>query len=462
MTERSIEVAVLGAGVAGLAAALDLRAHGTDVVLLEAGALPGGVMRTDRIGAYRVERGPNLFRVSAEAGAFLDRHGLGGTLLAAAPEARLRSLLVDGRLVAVPGTVGRAIATPLLSARGKLRALSEPFVARGDPTGESVADFVTRRLGREVLERAVAPFLVGVYAGDETQLGVEAVFPSLAEYERTSGSIGRGALTAARAARRTGGPARRRGSWSTREGTAGLARAMAEQLGGCLVLRSAAQAVSRDGAGFRIEGGAGAWRARGVIVALPSWSAAAVLQPMDPDLASGLARIRYASLASVAVGVDPRTAREPVRGVGFLVPRREGLDLLGALFTSRVFPDRAPAGRELLTCLFGGARWPAAVDASDDALLSRAAEGLERAIGLRAPPEAVAVTRWPQAVPQPGREHPRLVASLRERAARAGALRLAGSYLDGVGVSDALVSGVRAAAELRARMNPASAVTQSG
>ncbi|HVH07680.1 MAG TPA: protoporphyrinogen oxidase [Myxococcota bacterium] len=450
MGSSDIDVAVLGAGIAGLAAALELRAAGRDVVVLEAEAAPGGVLRTERTGGYTIERGPNLFRVSGEADTFLARHGAAGVLLPAGPESGVRSLLVRGHLVEAPASLAGAIATPLLSARGKLRVLAEPFVPRGSAQGESVAEFVARRLGVEALERAVAPALVGVYAGDETQLGAEAVFPALTAYERSHGSIARGALAAARAARRAGTHAARRGSWSTREGTAGLARALAERLGGAIALGTAARALAKDGGGFAIETDGGTRRARALIVALPAFCAADLLRSLDVELAEGLARIAYAPLASLALALDPPAMREPVRGIGFLVPRAEGLELLGALFPSRVFPDRAPAGRELAAALLGGARWPGAVDAPDDALLARAHAGLDRALGLRGAPELLGVARWPRAVPQPGREHPRLVADLRARAARLGALRLAGGYLDGVAVAAALVSGVRAAAELPA------------
>ena len=301
-----VDVAVLGAGIAGLAAALELRAAGREVVVLEAEAAPGGVLRTERTGGYTIERGPNLFRVSGEADAFLARHGAAGVLLPAGPESGVRSLLVRGRLVEVPASLAGAIGTPLLSARGKLRVLAEPFVPRGSAQGESVAEFVARRLGVEALERAVAPALVGVYAGDETQLGAEAVFPALTAYERSHGSIARGALAAARAARRAGAHAARRGSWSTREGTAGLARALAERLGGAIALGTAARAIAKDGGGFAIETDGGTRRARALIVALPAFCAADLVRSLDVELADGLARIAYAPLASLALALDPR------------------------------------------------------------------------------------------------------------------------------------------------------------
>ncbi len=444
-----VEVAVIGAGVAGLAAALELSAGGAEVAVLEAGAAPGGALQSESAGGFLFERGANAFQVKPAALAFLRRHGLADRLLEAGPEARLRYLLRESGLEAVPTSLAGALRTPLLSVRGKLRALGEPFVPRGDAAHESVAAFVSRRLGQEVLDGLVAPFLIGVYAGDETRLGAEAVFPALVGFERERGSIARGALAAARdRARPRGLP----GSWSLREGLGALGRAMAERLGERVALGARAEALAREGTGFRIEwGGArsGGLRARSVVLALPAHRAPPLVRSLDPELAEGLARVEYAPLASVGVAVDPAAARVPIRGFGFLVPRASGLDLLGALFTSRVFPGRAPAGRELLTCMLGGARWPGAPEAPDDALLARVGEGLERALGLSGAPEAVAFARWARAVPQPDRDHPRLVARLRELAERAGPLRLAGGYLDGVAVADAMASGVRAADALR-------------
>jgi oxygen-dependent protoporphyrinogen oxidase len=431
VASADVEIAVIGAGIDGLAAGAARQRRG--VAVFEAGGAPGGVLRSERIGGWLVERGPALFRLTPGAAVFLASRGLLGELVRAGPEARIRALLVDGRLVPVPSGLASAVATPLLSARGKLRVLAEPFVRRGDPTVESVAEFVARRLGREALERLVAPFLVGVYAGDETRLGAEAVFPQLAAYERASGSIARGALASARRGGRT--PAAWTGSFSTRDGVAGLARAVAEQLGSRLHLRTPVLGVAREGDALRLETPAGAWRARRAVVALPAWRAADLLRPLDAELGAGLAAIEYAPIASVALGIDAGRAR----GVGFLVPAREKLDLLGALFTSRVFPDRAPPGRDLATCLLGGARWPGAAEADDRELVARATAGLDRALAIGSA-ETIAITRWPHAIPQPGRDHPARVKQLRERAARAG-VALAGGYLFGVSVANALDSG---------------------
>jgi oxygen-dependent protoporphyrinogen oxidase len=440
----AVEVAVVGAGVAGLGAALALQAAGREVAVLEAGDAPGGVLRTETREGYTFERGPNALQLKPAALAFLERHGLARELVGAGPEARQRALFTGGRLEPVPTGLGAALRTPLLSARGKLRVLAEPFVPRGDGGGESVAGFVTRRLGPEALERLVAPFLVGVYAGDEAQLGAEAVFPALVGYERAHGSIARGALAAARDAAR---PRGRPGSWSGPAGLGGFARALAAPLGERLALGSAVVAFGRDRPGFALETAGGrALRARAVVLAVPAHAAAPLLRPLDAEAADLLAAVAYAPLVSAALGVDPTVTREPIRGFGFLVPKDTRLELLGVLFMSRVFPGRAPPGRELLTAMIGGARWPGAVDAPDDVLGARLAAGLERTLGLRDAPGPLALTRWRAAVPQPGPDHPRLVARLRERVSALGSLRLAGAYLDGVSVADALASGPAAAA----------------
>jgi oxygen-dependent protoporphyrinogen oxidase len=151
---------------------------------------------------------------------------------------------------------------------------------------------------------------------------------------------------------------------------------------------------------------------------------------------------------SVALALEADATDRALAGFGFLVPRDLGLDLLGALFMSRLFARRAPAGSELVTAMIGGLRWPGALDAPDDTLLARVNEGLDRALGLRQAPRALAITRWARAVPQPGPGHPAAVRAIRERLRRFPPIALAGACWDGVALGEALASGARAAAAL--------------
>lgn len=449
------DFAVVGAGPAGLAAASALRAAGREVVALEAAPRAGGAAWSERTAGYLLERGANTFRCGPAALAFLRAAGLEGRLLAASPAGRERFLLRGGRLVPVPLGPGAFARTPLLSARGKARLLAEPFVRRGDPRGETVAAFAARRLGAEAVEALIGPFLTGVYAGDERRLGAEAVFPSLVEAERRSGSIVRGLLAGAFA---RGRPRGRPGSWSAAEGLGELAGALAAGLGPALRLAAKVSRIGFEDPVYRLEieaeSGPATVRARGLVLALPAPLAAGLLAPLAPEAAEALGAVEYAPVASVSLGVAADTLRTPVRGFGFLVPRGEADALLGCLYPSELFPGRAPAGHALLTLLAGGTRRPEAVELPDDRLHAALLADLDGALGLRGEPARLAVTRWPRAVAQPGPEHPRQVAGARARLARFPRLALAGASYDGVAFGDALASGAAAAARLLGEESP--------
>jgi oxygen-dependent protoporphyrinogen oxidase len=446
-----IDAVVVGAGVAGLAAALELQDAGCEVSVIDPSDRPGGVMRTDHVSGYVIERGPNTLQVGAPMLDFLRRRNLDEILLMASPVSRLRMVYRQGELVPVPMSPVALVRTPLLGAASKLRLLAEPFVRRGPPEGESVAEFVARRLGRGVVTGLVGPFLTGVYAGDEEQLGARAVFGQLVELEQRFGSLTAGALLGSLGRRR---PRGLRGSFSTQEGLGPFARRLADRLAEPPALGSRVARIAADAGRWRVDvagpNGARTLSAGRVVMACPAFAAAEILRGVDGEVADALEGIDYAPIVSIPVGVDPADAAAEIEGFGFLVAREEGLGLLGCLFMSRLFPSRAPPGRELLQCMVGGVRWRDSIDEPDDVLLERLASDLERTLGLRSPIAPLAVTRWERAVPQPDREHVGRLAWVRSRLRETPGLALAGSYVDGVGVSDALASGIAAAAELLA------------
>jgi oxygen-dependent protoporphyrinogen oxidase len=453
VSDSEADVVVVGGGIAGLAAGCELQRLGLEVLVCEASPTPGGVIQSVRDGDYLYERGPNTFRVSAPFASLLEHHGAAAQLVAAAPTSRERFLLRDERLLAVPLGPGALVTTPLLSTRGKLRLLAEPFVARGDGSDESVAEFITRRLGREVCEQLVGPFLVGVYAGDEQRLGAEAVFPSLVGFERSHGSIVRGALASALSRSRERG---RPGIYSGAEGASALVKPLAAALGPRLLVGTRVRGLGREGSGWRLElsvlGGSEVVGCRGLVLAAQAPQSAELLAPLDAAAGALLAEIEYAPVATVALGVDPAGAARPVRGFGFLVPGAPLEPLLGCLFMSQLFPGRAPAGRETLACMMGGLRRPEVVEESDDELAARSAETVSRWLGLRGEVRALGVARWPRAVPQPDPAHPRRMRALRDRLAALPPVALAGAYVAGVSVPDSAVSGATAAAELDRRL----------
>jgi oxygen-dependent protoporphyrinogen oxidase len=448
VTAPEVGAFVVGAGIAGLAAALELQSATREILVIDASDRPGGMLRTDHVSGYVVERGPNTVQVKAPMLALLRRLELDNRLIPAEPESRTRYLYQDGSLQRVPLSPLALARSPLLSGRAKLRLLAEPFLRRGDASNESVAEFMGRRLGTEVVTRLVGPFLTGLYAGNEQQLGADAVFPGLTDLERRHRSLVIGGLLSV--ARR--GPRGLRGTYSTVDGLGPFAR----HLSGLLVeppsLGTRVTAIRLEGHHWQVSvaGATGTqrFRTRRVVIATPAYDAAEILTGVGSQISDILASIEYAPIVSVPLGVDPEQVREPIAGFGFLVPREAGLSLLGCLFMSRLFPNRAPQGSELLQCMLGGVRWREAVELPDEVVIQQAIGDLETTMGLRAEPKRLGVARWRRAIPQPGRDHVRQIAALREALGKLPGIALAGAYLDGVGVSDSLASGLRAAREV--------------
>lgn len=438
----------MGGGIAGLAAAVELQRSVSDVLVLDASDRPGGVMRTDHVDGYVIERGPNTFQVKAPMLEVLRRDGLDAALVAAAPASRHRFLYHAGALVRAPMSPVALLGTPLLSRKAKLRLLTEPFRRRGDGPAETVAEFAGRRLGPEVVENLLGPFLTGVYAGDERELGASAVLGGLVELEQRVGSIALGG--AASLFRRR--PRGLRGIYSAGKGLGPFARALADQLVEPPALRNRVSGVRRDGDGWLVAtsgaGGENRLRAGRLVVAAPAREAGEILRGVSAEAADALDRIAYAPIVGVAVGLAPDDVRTPVRGFGFLVPRSADLRLLGCLYMSQLFKGRAPAGRELLQCMIGGRRWPDVLDLPDDAIAAQVLSDLDRVLGLKGEPSVLTVTRWPRAVPQPDRDHVKTIARIRALLADQPRLALAGSYLAGVGVPDTFASGLAAARQL--------------
>ncbi|MBV8201522.1 MAG: protoporphyrinogen oxidase [Acidobacteria bacterium] len=461
---------MLGAGMSGLAAARALARAGRRPLVLEAGDRPGGAMETAAWGGFLAELGPNTVQ---EAPALLElaaAAGCAGELIPAAAAAGRRFVVHRGRLVALPGGPRGLLATPLLSWRGKARLATEPWRRRGPGPHESLAAFFGRRLGSETLPLADAIGL-GVFAGDPEELAVGYAFSRAYSLEREHGSLVRGMLHAARRGSRAAGghPRASRRLIAYRGGFAELGRRLAEGLDvryGCAAL----QAI-RDGGGFRVLASRGERRlllaAPRLVSALPAAATAAVLAPLagvgsgfSATAAAGgpgsaapggaaagaeglaaIARIPHAPVAVVALGYERGQVLHPLDGFGFLAPHREERQILGCLFSSSLFPERAPGGRVLLTVMAGGRRRAPLVELPDAELVGLAHRELAELLGARGQPEPALVRRWQPGIPQPDARWPdaRQAASALERAHPG--LTILGNWLHGVGLPDCARAG---------------------
>jgi len=462
-------VVVMGAGLAGLAAAHRLSRLATEarrpveVVVLEARDRAGGAIWTDRRDGFVLEGGADSFITNKPQGVALCRElGLDDRLAGTEPHHRRSFVVRRGRLCPVPegfvlmapNRLGPLLTTPILSWRGKLRMLMDLVLpARDDDADESLAAFVRRRLGREALDRLVQPLVGGIYTADPNELSLRATLPQFPELERRHGSLIRGALRQARAARSADANASgaRYGLFATlADGMDALPAALVRSLPpGALRLNTAVRRVSRrEPAGpWAVELMSGATlEAAAVIVAAEAHAAARLLDAQDAELALQLRSVPYASSAIVQLGYRRDQVAHPLDGFGAVVPIVEGRSILAVSFTSVKFAGRAPAGHVLLRVFIGGATQPDLFDLDDDELAALARRELGELIGARGEPALTAVARHPRAMPQYTLGHLDRVAAIDRLAGRHPGLCLAGNAYGGVGIPDCIRSGWDAAA----------------
>jgi protoporphyrinogen/coproporphyrinogen III oxidase len=463
MSDEAREVVVIGAGISGLVCAYRLKRLGVDVVLLEKSERAGGVMRTDRVDEFLIERGPNSSQGTEELLALVEELGITGDLVEGDPKAPAY-VYFNKRLHPVPSGPGAFIKSNLLSARGKLRILMEPLVGvRRSNEEESVAAFARRRIGREAAERMVAPFVSGVYAGDAEALSVQAAFPRLVNLETGYGGLIRGTIAKAREARRAkksasavldkAAPTRRR-LVSFREGMGFLPETLAARLGEDLITGIAECGVRgrRTGENIMVEfsraGNFERISSKHVIIATPSSAASRMVAPISQELSRLLEEIPYPPLAIVYLAYNLETISTPLDGFGFLVAPSEGMNILGCVWNSSLFEGRAPARTALVTVFIGGARNPNAARLEDAELVSTAHSELQSALGISSEPQAVAITRYERAIPQYNLGHAARVQKVESLIEEIPGLRLIGNYLHGVSTGDCIKEADRVAKEV--------------
>jgi oxygen-dependent protoporphyrinogen oxidase len=438
---------VVGAGVAGLAAAVELRRAGRAVQVLEATEHIGGLAQSERCDGFLVERGPaSLSQPSPEVTGLLELAGLWRRRIPPLPSAAGRWTVRRSRLVPVPRSPLQLLRSSLLSPRGKLRLAGAlvPHAPRSG-TDESLGTFVSRRLGREALERLADPFQQGIFAGDPERLSVDHAFPGLRAMEAEHGSL-------LRAAVRGGGARRLMRSFPS--GIAELTATLAAQLPGGVRTGVAVQAARPDGDGWQVQLDDGSHlAARELLLAVPPRRLGMLRVEDQLNRAlENLTTMPSASLATVALGYSRSDVAHPLNGLGVLIPHSECRKALGILFSSSTFPDRAPEGHVLLTVLIGGVRQEALVRQSDAALTEIARHEAATLLGALGTPVLSIVSRWPAAIPQLELGHGRRMDAAVAIEQRYRGLALAGSWRCGAGLAAALESGLRSARRLEGRV----------
>ncbi len=436
---------VVGAGLSGLAAAWTLSQEGGEVLVLESAEVPGGAVRSVLQDGFLLELGPNTVRPAPRLWDLVGELGLTAEVLTTDPRAP-RYVDYGGTLHPLPMSLGDFLRTRLLSPGGKWRIVTEPFRPAAPAAGESVRDFVTRRLGPEAAERLVEPFVGGIFAGSASRLEVASAFPSLDRWEREHGGLLRGAIASRKAAPKAAGIPR--GLLSFRAGLSALPAAFAGRLGTRLRTGAAVRAVEPRQGGWTVTTASGPVEADRLVLAAPAHRAAELVAGFAPDAARALSGIPHPPLAVLHLAWPEAALPRPLDGFGHLVCPSPARRILGAVWSSSLFPGRAPAGQTLLTVFLGGARDPGALSLSDEELAAAAARDLEAQGLVRGAPRVLRVTRWERSIPQYERGHADRMAVLARAEERWPSLRLVGNYRGGVSVGDVVASGTAAALSL--------------
>jgi oxygen-dependent protoporphyrinogen oxidase len=458
MVTTHVPVLIVGGGISGLACAHYLRKFGIDAHLLECSPRPGGVIRSEHRDGYLLELGPQSFSGTPQLLELCRDLNIANELVEA-PSRAPRFLLINGRLRPAPLSPPAFFTSSLFSAKTKGSVLRDALGHSAPPSAdESVAAFTRRKFSAELLEKLVAPFVSGIYAGDPEKLSLRAAFPQLYEAERTAGSVIRGML---RAAKSKPGPKQRPTLQSFREGNETLIKALATNLGTSLRCGAEVTAIQQAGAGtpqrdekfivnVHTSSGAETVLAERLILATPTYVAAKLLQP---EVAPWLEGIEYAPIAVVSLGYNQQDVGHSLEGFGFLISRSENLRTLGTVWNSSLFPGRAPQGSVLLTSFIGGATDPQAVTLSTKEITAIVHREISQVLSIRNQPAFSNVQIYQRALPQYNIGHTARIANLQRESSPLLNLKLVGNYLRGPAIGACIEQTLAVADEIRASVS---------
>jgi oxygen-dependent protoporphyrinogen oxidase len=453
----TVDVVVVGAGIAGLASAYELSRRGPSFVVLDAAPRPGGVILSEHIDGFTIDAGPDALLMQKPAAiALCQEIGLSDQLIVTRPP-RIAYVVRAGRLhplpeasvLGIPTRTGPFVRSHLFSWHGKLRMAAELFVPpRRDEADESIGSFITRRFGREATEYLAEPLLAGIHAGDVDRLSLKSLFPRFREAERRHGSLLRAFRQTQRADSHTGSrdarpPNQAAGAFqSLRGGLSDLVCGLVRSLGPSAV-RTNTRVTSIDGPGpFSVRtAGGDSWSARAVVLAVPAFAAAALLHERDGNLARLCRATPYTSVATVALAFTRDAVSHPLNGSGFVVPRAEQMGIFGGSWLSSKWPGRAPDGHVLIRTFMGGAREPAALERTDEELVAQSLADLRPLLGIERDPRLARVYRWERANAQHEVGHGERMQEIDLTLSRHPGLFVTGSGFRGVGIPDCVADG---------------------
>ncbi len=453
---NSKHVVVIGGGITGLSAAWELQKQASGQVrisVLEKTDRWGGKIHTKELARSKgetiiVDGGPESF-ITRKPEVWDLAHDLGiqDQLTEPGSETSHMFVLSDGQLQPVPLGPGAFLRSTLLTPRGKLRLLAEPWMPpKGDDQDESLADFASRRLGVEAMEKFIAPILGGIYNSDPQRQSILTTSPVMREMEAEYGSLFKAAFARMRDARRQSEKGKRPRFVAFASGAQKLVDSLVSELDADLLLNANIHTIAREKNGCMVELDAGVRIfADAIIMAAPANAAAKLLHTVAPNAAAELGKIRHENIGTLTLAYRAADVELSQRIHGLMIPRREGRAIDAVTFTSLKMPDRAPRDVLMVRVFFGGgAPWLVEVDPSE--LVSVVRSELADLLGITADPLEVIFFRWARSFPQADVGHLDRISAI--EAMLPEDIYLAGSSYRGIGVPDCIRQGQQAARNL--------------
>lgn len=455
------KVVIVGGGISGLATAyfIKIRAEQAGISLqmqiIEKELQPGGKIRSIRDNGYLYEWGPNGFLDNKpQTLSLCSSLGIMDQLLVSNDNARKRFIYSNKKLHQLPHTPGKFLTSSLLSIGGRLRVLAEPFIDKlKDPKDESLASFARRRLGQEALDKLITPMASGIFAANPETMSLKSCFPRIYELEQQYGSLIKAFRQIGKARKNEqenkddnnkhpspAGPGGKLTSFTN--GLQTLIDALAAAIGADNIINEQVTSIEKYGDGlYQIITHNGTYTADVVVSAAPSYVAAEIIgKAVDAQLGQLLSTIKYAPLVVVCSSYETKNIKHDLNGFGYLLASDETIPVLGSLWDSSIFANRAPDGKILFRTMLGGARYPNLVSLNDTEISNIVRESFSKILGIKIDPDIEQIFRHEKAIPEYNLGHEKMLFEIEERLKFLPGIFLTGNAYHGVGINDCVLA----------------------
>lgn len=441
---QTSQTIIIGAGITGLACAHRLIRAGHDVLVLEASDRPGGKICTVTENGYQFEAGPNTLLANAQPTLdMIDELNLTDRIVDADPAAKRRFIEYHGKVLAAPSSPIAALTSPLMGIGTMLRVFKDLKRTKPGPQDETVANFITRRFGRKILENLVSPFIAGIYAGDAQRLEAKSVLPKLTQAEREAGSVIRGLIARRKRERGEGRPPLPSRSITFKDGLSEIPAALSQCLGPRLRLATPVDRIEVNNDRCTVYTNSGeSLECDNIVIATDVRTGTELIETL-PDAANIAKRLRSiprAGLAVVGFVYDRDTIGHPLDGFGYLAGPGSLGPILGCLFRSSTFPDTCPSGKVMLSTFIGGSLYPEFESLSDEELIDQVHTTMADRLTIKEQPQRTFLRRWPNALPQFHVGHAAIQEEVRQWSSK-GPISMIGNAISGLSLNDCITTG---------------------